>query len=106
MLVVRAAVPLLSVGRMTTLNRWFDSLSSPEARADRELALMRALCARLSGQGRDEVERWLRVAEDGPDYGPLANGISSVSSAVAGISSMYLSRGIADAERSAGLVLE
>ena len=31
-LVMRAAVPLLSAGRMTTLNRWFDSLSWPEAR--------------------------------------------------------------------------
>ena len=67
---------------------------------------MRALTARLSGQGRDEVERWLRVAEDGPDYGPLANGITSIRSVVAMVSSTYLSRGIADAERSARLVLE
>ena len=64
------------------------------------------LSARLSGQGRDEVERWLRVAEDGPDYGPLANGIASIRSAVAMVSSTYLSRGIADAERSARFVLE
>ena len=106
MLVMRGAIPLLSAGRMTTLKRWFDSLSWPEAQADRELALMRALCARLSGEGRDEIERWLRVAEDGPDYGPLANGITSVSSTVAMISSTYLSRGIADAEQSARLVLE
>ena len=97
---------MLSAGRMTTLNRWFDALSWPEARADRELATMRALTARLSGQGRDEVERWLRAAEDGPDYGPLANGITSIRSAVAMVSSTYLSRGIADAERAATLVLE
>ncbi len=106
MLVTRAAVPLLSVGRMGTVNSWFDALSWPEAQADRELAAVRALSARLSGQGRDEVERWLRVAEDGPDYGPLANGISSIRSVVAMISSTYLSRGIADAEQSARLVLE
>ena len=55
---------MVSAGRMTTLNRWFDALSWPEARADRELATMRALTARLSGQGRDEVERWLRAAQD------------------------------------------
>ena len=67
---------------------------------------MRALTAGLSGQGRDEVERWLRVAEDGPDYGPLANGITSIRSVVAMVSSTYLSRGIADAEQAARLVLE
>ena len=103
---MRVAVPMMFAGRMTTLNRWFDSLSWPEAEGDRELATMRALTARLSGQGRDEVERWLRVAEDGPDYGPLANGITLISSAVAMVSSTYLSRGIADAERAARLVLE
>ena len=64
-LVMRAAVPLLSAGQMTTLKRWFDSLSWPGAREDRQLAAMRALAAGLSGHGRDEVERWLRVAEDG-----------------------------------------
>ena len=32
-LVTRLAVPLLSAGRMATLNRWFDLLSWPEARA-------------------------------------------------------------------------
>ena len=103
---LNVAVPLLSAGRMATLNRWFDSLSWPEAQDDRELATMRGLTARLSGQGRDEVERWLRVAEDGPDYGPLANGISSIRSAVAMVSSTYLSRGIANAEQAARLVLE
>ena len=105
-LVTRLAVPLLSAGRMATLNRWFDLLSWPEARSDRELAAMRALTARLSGQGRDEVERWLAVAEDGPDFGPLAIGISSMRSLVAIVSSTYLTRGIVDAERSARLGLE
>ena len=105
-LLMQVAVPLLSAGRMHTLSRWFDSLSWPEAVEDRELATMRALTARLSGQGRDEVERWLHVAEGGPDYGPLANGITSLRSAVAMVSSTYLSRGIADAEQAARLVLE
>jgi ATP/maltotriose-dependent transcriptional regulator MalT len=105
-LVVQAAVPLIAAGRMLTLNRWFDSLSWPEALEDRELATMRALTAALSGQGRETVERWLRVAEDGPDVGPLANGVTSLRTAVAIISSTYLSRGIADAEQAARLVLE
>ncbi len=105
-LVTRAAVPLLSAGRMATLNRWFDKLSWPEARADRELALMRALAAPLSGHSRNDVERWLAIAEDGPDFGPLAIGVSSMSAGVAMVSSTYLSRGIADAERSAALGLE
>ena len=97
---------MLSSGRLATLNRWFDGLSWPEAQRDRELAAVRALAARLNGEGRDEVERWLRVAEEGPDYGPLAIGISSLRSMVAMVSSTYLSRGIADAERSARFVLE
>jgi LuxR family transcriptional regulator, maltose regulon positive regulatory protein len=105
-LIMGVAVQLLSAGRMATVNRWFGLLSWPEAMADRELAAMRALSARLSGLGRDVVERWLAVAEDGPDYGPLANGITSISSVVAMVSSAYLSRGIADAEQSARLVLD
>ena len=105
-LVMQVAVPLLSAGRMHTISRWLDSLSWPEAVHDRELATMRALAARLSGQGRDEVERWLHVAEDGPDYGPLANGITSLRSAVAMVSSTYLSRGITDAAQAARFVLE
>ena len=52
-----------TAGGPATLNRWFDALSWPEAQRDRELATMRALAARLSGQGRDEVERWLRVRQ-------------------------------------------
>ena len=105
-LVMQVAVPLIASGRMLTLNRWFDSLTWPEALKDRELAVVRALTARVSGQGRDTVEKWLRVAEDGPDFGPLANGVTSLRSAVAIVSSTYLSRGIADAEEAATFVLE
>ena len=105
-LIMSVGVQLVSAGRMATVNRWFDLLSWPEAVASRELAVLRALSARLSGLGRDEVERWLAVAEDGPDYGPLANGITTIGSAVAMVSATYLSRGVADAERSAKLVLE
>jgi LuxR family maltose regulon positive regulatory protein len=105
-LILVTAVQLLSVGRMATLDRWFELLSWPEAQADRQLAAMRALTARLNGRGRHEVERWLAVAESGPDFGPLPNGITSMRSCVAMVSSTYVSRGIGDAERSARLVLE
>ena len=105
-LVMVAAVPMLSVGRMGTLNRWFDLLSWPEALADRQLAAMRALSAGLGGLGREEVERWLAVAEGGPSFGPLPNGITSMRSCVAMVSSIYLSRGIENAVRSAQLVLD
>ena len=66
---------------------------------------MRALAADERA-GPRRGRRWLRVAEDGPDYGPLAIGISSFRAMVAMVSSTYLSRGIADAERSAKFVLE
>ena len=105
-LVFLAAVPLLSAGRMATLDRWFAALSSPAAHADRQLAVMRALAAGLSARGRTEVERWLSVADDGPEMAPLANGITSMTSCVAMVSASYLSRGIEAAERSARLVLE
>ncbi len=72
-LVVRIAVPMLSAGRLATLNRWFDALSWPEAQRDRELAAMRALAARLSGNGRDDVERWLRVARRRPRLRPTGD---------------------------------
>jgi ATP/maltotriose-dependent transcriptional regulator MalT len=105
-LVTRATVPFISVGRMTTLKRWFDALSWPEAESNRELAAMRALNAGVSGEGRDAIERWLRVAAQGPDFGPLSIGITSIRSAVAMVSSTYLTRGIGDAERAARLGLE
>ena len=105
-LIVAAAVPLLSTGRMATVERWFDQLDWAEALADRPLALVRALSARLSGRGRDDVERWLAIAERGSDLGPLVNGISSMRSAVAMVSATYLTRGIADGEASARFVLE
>ena len=105
-LVTVATVPFLSLGRMLTLNRWFEQLSWPEAQADRQLAVVRALTAGLSGGGRDEIERWLRVAERGPEVGPMANGISSIGAGVAMVSSIYLSRGIERAIEDARLVLE
>ena len=105
-LVTRAAVPLLSTGRMETVNRWFEAFSWPEALADRPIALMRALAAGLSAHGRDEIERWLAIADAGPDVGPLVNGVTSIHSGVAMVRSTYLSRGIAEAERGARLVLE
>jgi LuxR family maltose regulon positive regulatory protein len=104
-LVTRSSVSLISVGRSETVNRWLEALSWPAAETDPQLGITRALAAGMSGRGRDEIERWLGVAA-GPDIGPLANGISSLRSAVAMIRSLFLTRGIAEAERGARYVLE
>ena len=106
MLVTRASVTLVSIGRGETVTRWLEALSWPAAEADPQLAFTRALAAGMSGRGRDEIEHWLEVATAGADMGPLANGISSLRSAVAMIRSVFLTRGIAEAERAASFVLE
>jgi LuxR family maltose regulon positive regulatory protein len=95
-----------SSGRVATVAGWLEALSWPEAEADPELALLRANVAGLTGRGRDEIERWLRVAEAAPDRGPLANGLASCSAAAGIILAAYLSRGIADAVGGALRALE
>ena len=105
-LVTQASVTLISVGRGATVDRWLTALSWPAAEADPQLGITRALAAGMNGRGRDEIERWLGVAASGEDVGPLANGISSVRSAIAMVRSLFLTRGIAEAERGARFVLE
>ncbi len=105
-LVTRTSVPMLSIGRAGTVTRWLEALSWPSAEADPQLGITRALVAGMSRRGRDEIEHWLNVADAGPDSGPLANGISSLRSAIAMIRSLFLTRGIAEAERGARFVLE
>ena len=95
-----------SWGRVTTVARWLAALSWPEATADRQLAFVRAHIAGLSGLERDEVEHWLTVAETGPDFGPLSNGVASIHSAVGVVRSAYLSSGIVAAETAARRALE
>ena len=106
MLVTRASIPLLSIGRGGTVTRWLEALSWRGAEADPQLGIVRALTAGMTGRGREEIESWLEVAADGPEEGPLANGISSLRSGVAMIRSLFLTRGIAEAERAAIFVLE
>ena len=102
-----SSIPLISIGRGETVNRWLEALSWPAAEADPQLGITRALAAGMSGRGRDEIERWLEVAGAGSDDpGPLANGITSLRSAIAMIRSLFLTRGIAEAERGARYVLE
>jgi ATP/maltotriose-dependent transcriptional regulator MalT len=105
-LVTRHSVSMISTGRTGSVNRWLDSLSWPEAEADPQLAFTRALAAGMTGRGRDEIERWLEVAAAAPDTGPLANGITSLGAGVAMIRSLFLTRGIVEAERGARFVLE
>src|SRR5262245_8887361 len=105
-LVTRNSVAMISTGRTGSVDRWLDALSWPAAEADPQLAIIRALTAGMSGRGRDEIERWLEVAAAAPNIGPLANGITSLLSAVAMIRSLFLTRGIVEAERGARSVLE
>jgi LuxR family maltose regulon positive regulatory protein len=105
-LITRYGNTFWSSGRVTTVARWLAALSWPEAAADRQLAFVRAHIAGLAGHGRDEVEQWLAVAETGPDFGPLSNGVASIHSAVGVVRSAYLSRGIVAAEEAARRALE
>jgi ATP/maltotriose-dependent transcriptional regulator MalT len=105
-LIVRHATRYWVSGRLLTVSRWLAALSSPEARADPKLAIVRAQIAGLAGNSRDEIERWLVVAESASDPGPLANGLASIRSAVGLVRSAYLTKGIGTAETSSRLALE
>ena len=70
LLVTRASIPLLSIGRGGTVTRWLEALSWRGAEADPQLGIVRALTAGMTGRGRDEIERWLEVAAAGPEDGP------------------------------------
>jgi LuxR family maltose regulon positive regulatory protein len=80
---------LVNDGRLTTLGRWLEELSWPEATAEPQLALVRASLAAQSARGADEIERWLAVAAAGSRSGPLANGIASVESCIAILRGLY-----------------
>ena len=96
-LVTLHAHPYLANGRLATVARWLDALSWPDAAADPQLAVVRANVNGMSGRPREEVERWLELAESSPDIGPLPNGIDSLRSAVGILRSAFLTRGIAAA---------
>jgi LuxR family maltose regulon positive regulatory protein len=64
-LVSSQAQPLITSGRWVTVVRWLSELSSPAAKADPELAYVRAIAAAF----RNDVaaaESWLDVASTGP----------------------------------------
>jgi LuxR family transcriptional regulator, maltose regulon positive regulatory protein len=96
-LVTLHAHPYLANGRHATVARWLDALSWPDAVADPQLAVVRANVNGMSGRPREEVERWLELAESSPDIGPLPSGIDSLRSAVGILRSAFLTRGIAAA---------
>ena len=106
MLVALNAQPYLASGRLATVVRWLDALGWPEARADPELALIRANVAGMSGKPVEEIERWLVVAEAAPATEPLANGLPSLRTGVAILRAAYLTRGIAAAVDEARLALD
>lgn len=64
-LVSRQAQPLIGMGRWATVVRWLSDLSWPEAKADPELAYVRATAAAIRNDV-DVAETWLDVAETGP----------------------------------------
>jgi LuxR family maltose regulon positive regulatory protein len=97
---------LVNDGRLTTLARWLEELSWPEAVAEPQLALARASLAAQTALHADEIERWLAVASASPDPGPLANGIASVESCVALLRALYLTRGAGPAVAAAQRALE
>jgi LuxR family transcriptional regulator, maltose regulon positive regulatory protein len=97
---------LANDGRLTTLARWLDELSWPEATTDPQLALVRASLAAQSARPADEIERWLAVAAAGSRPGPLANGIASVESCIAIMRSLYLTQGVTTAVAAAKRALE
>jgi len=97
---------LVNDGRLTTLARWLDDLSWPEATAEPQLALVRASLAAQTARPADEIERWLGVAAAGSRPGPLANGISSIESCIALLRCLYLTQGVTPAVAAAKRALE
>jgi LuxR family maltose regulon positive regulatory protein len=97
---------LANDGRLTTLARWLERLSWPEATAEPQLALVRASLAAQTARPADEIERWLAVAAAGSRSGPLANGIASVESCVAMLRSLYLTQGVGPAVAAARRAVE
>jgi LuxR family maltose regulon positive regulatory protein len=97
---------LVNDGRLTTLARWLDDLSWPEATAEPQLALVRASLAAQTARPADEIERWLAVAAAGSRPGPLANGISSIESCIALLRCLYLTQGVTPAVAAAKRALE
>jgi LuxR family maltose regulon positive regulatory protein len=97
---------LANDGRLTTLGRWLEKLSWPEATAEPQLALVRASLAAQTARPAEEIERWLAVAAADAHSGPLANGIASVESCVAILRSLYLTQGVSPAVAAARRALE
>ncbi len=97
---------LMNEGRLTTLARWLEELSWPEAIVDPQLALVRASLAAQTAQPADEIERWLAVAAAGSRPGPLANGIASIESCIAILRSLYLTQGVTAAVAAATRAVE
>jgi LuxR family maltose regulon positive regulatory protein len=105
-LVTRHQRSLANDGRLTTIARWLEKLSWPEATAEPQLALVRASLAAQTARPADEIERWLAVAAAGTHSGPLANGIASVESCVAILRSLYLTQGVGPAVMAARRAVE
>jgi LuxR family maltose regulon positive regulatory protein len=105
-LVSRNAREYWAAGRLTTVERWLDALSWPEAIADTQLAIVRAAILGATGHTADDVERWLEIASVEPERGPLATGVRSIEAAVALLRSFYLTKGLETGRSSAERALQ
>ena len=105
-LVLRTAPQLVSAGRLVTIIRWLNSLSSQAALEDHRLALIRAWVAGLRGAGLPKSSAGSRSPRSDQERGPLEIGIASIRSAVSMMRSALLTRGIEVAVREAKMGLE
>jgi LuxR family maltose regulon positive regulatory protein len=93
-LVAAHARSFWSIGRVTTVSRWLDALSWPEAVADPQLALIRAAVSAQTGQPAEDVEYWLETASRDSTARPLTIGVASMESGVSLLRAIYLTRGV------------
>jgi LuxR family maltose regulon positive regulatory protein len=100
-LVTRDARRYWSSGRITTLTRWLEALSWPEAVGDPQLALMRGTVLGMGGHRTESIERWLSVASASPFDRRPANGLASIESGISLLRSLFLTAGLGAAERAA-----
>jgi LuxR family transcriptional regulator, maltose regulon positive regulatory protein len=80
-LISRHWLSLFNAGRLETVRRWLEELGDEGVAALPAAALTAGWVAGLVGRP-EEMERWLRVAELGPEDGELPDGTASLESGV------------------------
>lgn len=80
-LISRHWLSLFNAGRLEAVGRWLEALGEEGVAARPAAALTAGWVAGLTGRP-EEMERWLRVAELGPENGRLPDGTASLESGV------------------------